>query len=72
MGKQLSSFDRFSAWLAQVRAMGRGNTNGNTKPPETQKIWKAPKSLETAVFTEFQAQKKTSVDVFFCGFGGPG
>ena len=27
---------------------------------------------ETLDFTGFQAQKKTSEDVFFCGFGGAG
>jgi len=37
---------------------------GNTKPPGTQKLSKAPISAETPVFTGFQAQKKTSVDVF--------
>ena len=42
------------------------DTVWNTKPSGTQKTWKAPLSPETPVFTGFQAQKKTSVDVFRC------
>jgi hypothetical protein len=40
------------------------NTVWNTRMAGTQKLSKDRKSAEAPVFTGFQAQKKTSVDVF--------
>jgi len=48
------------------------NTVWNTRMAGTQKISEDRKSAGSRVFTGFQAQKKTSVDVFRWWSGGAG
>jgi hypothetical protein len=58
--------------LVALPASSCRSTIWDTKAAGTQKLSKASIKPETPEITKFQAQKKTSVDVFRCKFGGPG